>query len=84
MGSNLQASFVSSLLALRGPDDAPPPKGRDASDKLRQVRDWVEAHPPAVPFYSKAAPTPAQMYVATLITSLSNIGMSSAALHTSS
>jgi Xaa-Pro aminopeptidase len=50
-------------------------KGKDATEKIREVREWIKAQPPAVPSYSKSPPTPAQMHVATLITSLSNIGM---------
>jgi Xaa-Pro aminopeptidase len=47
--------------------------GKDASSKLSELRSWVRKYPPATLSYSKAAPTPAQMHVATLVTSLSSI-----------
>lgn len=49
--------------------------GREASDKLAELRSWIRKQPPATLSYSKAPATPAQMHVATLITSLSSIGM---------
>jgi Xaa-Pro aminopeptidase len=48
--------------------------GRDARDKLDEVKAWVKAQPPATLSYSKAPATPAQMHVGTLITSLDCIG----------
>jgi Xaa-Pro aminopeptidase len=51
-------------------------EGQDATEKLRHVRNWIKTQPPSVPSYSRSPPTPAQMHVATLITSLSNIGTS--------
>jgi Xaa-Pro aminopeptidase len=50
--------------------------GREASTKIAEVRAWIQDQPPAVPSYSKATPTPAQMHIGTLITSLSSIGAS--------
>ncbi|KAF9237430.1 Creatinase aminopeptidase [Melanogaster broomeanus] len=47
--------------------------GRESSSKIAEVRQWIQMQPPAVPAYSKSAPTPSQMHVGTLITSLSNI-----------
>ncbi|EIW83367.1 Creatinase aminopeptidase [Coniophora puteana RWD-64-598 SS2] len=47
--------------------------GREASSKLAEIRNFVRAQPPSVPSYSKSNPTPAQMHVGTLITSLSSI-----------
>jgi Xaa-Pro aminopeptidase len=48
--------------------------GKEASAKLAELRDWIKQQPPATLSYSKAPATPAQMHVATLITSLSSIG----------
>lgn len=48
--------------------------GQAASDKIQNVRVWISEQPPAKPSYSKAAATEAQKHVATLITSLPNIG----------
>jgi Xaa-Pro aminopeptidase len=50
--------------------------GRDASTKIAEVRAWIRAQPASIPSYSKTTPTPAQMHVGTLITSLSSIGQS--------
>ncbi|KAF9231957.1 hypothetical protein BU15DRAFT_81798 [Melanogaster broomeanus] len=47
--------------------------GREPSSKIAEVRQWTRMQPPAVPAYSKSAPTPSHMHVGTLITSLSNI-----------
>jgi Xaa-Pro aminopeptidase len=48
--------------------------GRSTKDKLADVRNWIHDTPPATLSYSKAAPTPAQFHVATLITALDSIG----------
>jgi len=50
--------------------------GTEPDAKIAEVRAWIKAQPPAVPVYSKASPTPAQMHIGTLITSLSSIGQS--------
>ncbi|KAJ8463214.1 hypothetical protein ONZ45_g17659 [Pleurotus djamor] len=47
--------------------------GEDATSKISKVRDWIREQPAATLSYSKSAPTPAQMHVGTLITSLSQI-----------
>lgn len=47
--------------------------GKEAAVKIAEMRKWVRAQPAATLSYSKAPPTPAQMHVGTLITSLSNI-----------
>lgn len=47
--------------------------GKEASTKLEELRAWIKAQPPATLSYSKSPPTPAQMHVSTLITSLSCI-----------
>jgi len=47
--------------------------GREASTKIAEVRAWIRAQPASVPSYSKASPTPAQIHIGTLITSLSSI-----------
>ncbi|KDR67798.1 hypothetical protein GALMADRAFT_257642 [Galerina marginata CBS 339.88] len=47
--------------------------GRDATYKLEKLRDWIRQQAPSIPSYSKQEPTPAQMHVATLVTSLSCI-----------
>ncbi|KAF7303097.1 Creatinase aminopeptidase [Mycena kentingensis (nom. inval.)] len=44
--------------------------GEEASSKLERLREWIRAQPPAVPAYSKSAPTESQMHVATLVTAL--------------
>lgn len=49
--------------------------GRDAKYKLAKVREWIREQPPTVSSYSKAEPTLAQTHVATLVTSLSCIGL---------
>ena len=48
--------------------------GKEASAKLGELRSWIKKQPPATLSYSKAPPTPAQMHVATLVSSLSSIG----------
>ncbi len=48
--------------------------GMPANDKLSRVRKWITQQRPSVPSYSKAAPKPSQMQVATLISNLSSIG----------
>lgn len=48
--------------------------GREAGVKLDMMHDWIKAQPPATLSYSKSPPTASQMHVATLISSLSNIG----------
>jgi Xaa-Pro aminopeptidase len=48
--------------------------GLEAGVKLDRVREWVKAQPPATLSYSRSPPTASQMHVATLISSLSNIG----------
>jgi len=47
--------------------------GRSASAKLDELRAWIKAQPAATLSYSKSPPTPSQMHVATLVTSLSCI-----------
>ncbi|RDX41089.1 Creatinase/aminopeptidase [Lentinus brumalis] len=47
--------------------------GMPANDKLSRVRKWITQQRPSVPSYSKAAPKPSQMQVATLISNLSSI-----------
>jgi Xaa-Pro aminopeptidase len=49
--------------------------GMEAIEKVTAVRNWIRDQPAAVPSYSKAAPTQAQMHIGTLISSLSSIGM---------
>jgi Xaa-Pro aminopeptidase len=48
--------------------------GRETSTKIAEVRAWIRAQPASVPSYSKTTPTPAQIHIGTLITSLSSIG----------
>jgi Xaa-Pro aminopeptidase len=49
--------------------------GKEASAKLQELRDWIEAQPANVPGFSKSAePKPAQKNIGILITSLSCIG----------
>lgn len=50
--------------------------GMEASAKLAELRAWISRQPPSVPTYSKSEPKPSQMQVATLISSLPNIGES--------
>lgn len=55
--------------------------GRDASKKLRDVRDWIAVQPPAVPQYASAkakaaGPTSAQKHVGMMESGLSAIGTS--------
>lgn len=47
--------------------------GKEAAVKIAEMRKWLRAQPAATLSYSKAAPTPAQIHVGTLITALSNI-----------
>jgi Xaa-Pro aminopeptidase len=47
--------------------------GMDAEEKLKAIQAWVKAQPPAMPSYSKAAPTEAQQHIGTLITALPSI-----------
>ncbi|KAF8893619.1 peptidase M24, structural domain-containing protein [Infundibulicybe gibba] len=44
--------------------------GKDAGSKLNKLRDWIKKQPHSVPSYSKSPPTPSQMHVGTLVTSL--------------
>lgn len=48
--------------------------GKDATYKIYKLREWIKKQPPSVPSYSKAEPTPAQMHIGTLVTSLSCVG----------
>lgn len=48
--------------------------GMSANKKLSLVKEWIKQQRPSVPSYSKAAPKPSQMQVATLISNLSSIG----------
>jgi len=49
--------------------------GADATYKIFKLREWIKAHPPAIPSYSKnVEPTPQQMHVGMLVTSLACIG----------
>lgn len=52
-----------------------PCAGKDANYKLAKLRDWIQQQPASVPSYSKSPPTPSQIHVATLITSLSCVGV---------
>jgi len=48
--------------------------GMGAGEKLSKLRQWIKDQAPSVPSYSKKAdPTPAQMQVGTIISSLSTI-----------
>lgn len=47
--------------------------GREAPSKIAELRSWLRKQPPATLSYSKAAPTPAQVHVGMLVTSLSSI-----------
>ncbi|KIJ09614.1 hypothetical protein PAXINDRAFT_182123 [Paxillus involutus ATCC 200175] len=47
--------------------------GRGVSSKIAEVQQWIQEQPPAVPAYSKSAPTPVHMHIGTLATSLSSI-----------
>ncbi|EPQ56893.1 Creatinase/aminopeptidase, partial [Gloeophyllum trabeum ATCC 11539] len=47
--------------------------GKDATAKLAELREWIKAQPPATLSYSQAPPTPAQVHVGTLISSLASI-----------
>lgn len=48
--------------------------GMDARTKLSKVREWIKQQPASVPSYSRQEPTPSQMHVSTLVTSLNCIG----------
>ena len=50
--------------------------GQDAESKIRAIRFWIAEQPPTRPTYAKGEVTAAQKQVATLITSLYNIGKS--------
>jgi len=47
--------------------------GQEASAKFAELRSWIKKQPPSTLSYSKAPPTPAQVHVATLVSSLSSI-----------
>ncbi|KAF9445989.1 hypothetical protein P691DRAFT_674493 [Macrolepiota fuliginosa MF-IS2] len=48
--------------------------GKDATYKIYKLREWIKSQPPAIPSYSKATePTPQQIHVGLLVTSLSCI-----------
>ncbi|KXN85541.1 putative Xaa-Pro aminopeptidase P [Leucoagaricus sp. SymC.cos] len=48
--------------------------GKDASYKLYKLKEWIKAHPPSIPSFSKnTEPTPQQMHVGMLVTSLACI-----------
>jgi Xaa-Pro aminopeptidase len=47
--------------------------GMDAEQKIRAIRNWITQQAPAVPSYSKAPPTQAQMHIGTLISALPSI-----------
>ncbi|KAI0066177.1 Creatinase/aminopeptidase [Artomyces pyxidatus] len=47
--------------------------GMDAGKKLAHVRAWIQNQAPSLPSFSKSAPTPAQMHVGTLVSSLTSI-----------
>ena len=48
--------------------------GKHATAKLAELREWIRQQPPSMPSFSKGEPKPSQMQVATLISSLPNIG----------
>jgi len=48
--------------------------GKDALYKLTKIREWIRQQPASTSTFSKGDPTPAQIHVGTLITSLSYIG----------
>ena len=48
--------------------------GMHATAKLADLREWIRQQPPTVPSYNKSEVKPSQMQVATLISSLPNIG----------
>lgn len=50
--------------------------GRSAESKLEELREWIKLQPASIPSYSKQQePLASQVHVATLVTSLSCIGM---------
>ena len=48
--------------------------GKHATAKLADLREWIRQQPPSLPTYYTSEPKPSQMQVATLISSLPNIG----------
>ncbi|TFK53753.1 Creatinase/aminopeptidase [Heliocybe sulcata] len=47
--------------------------GKDATEKIAELREWIQAQPAATLGLSKTPPTPAQVHVGTLISSLASI-----------
>lgn len=49
--------------------------GMEAGAKMSALRSWISEQAPSVPSYSKAEAKPSQVQVASLVSSLPNIGM---------